>query len=94
MSTSLYDLSVGSYLQVVGAAAGVLAKGADHCAEQGIALEDVVATSLYPDMLSFHFQAVCIVHHSLGAVKGIQAGELLHCRASLRGVGRERELPG
>lgn len=75
MATSLYDLSVGSYLQVVGAAVGFLGKGAKHCNEQGINLDDVVATSLYPDMNPFHFQAVCIVHHSLGAVKGIQAGE-------------------
>ncbi len=41
MPTSLYDLSVGSYLQVVGATAAFLEKGAAHCAENGIALEDV-----------------------------------------------------
>ncbi len=75
MATSLYDLSVRSYLQVVGAAVGFFDKGASHCAEQGIALDDVVATRLYPDMANFHFQAVCIAHHSLGAIKGMQTGE-------------------
>ena len=75
MPTSLYDLSVGSYLQVVGAAAAFLEKGAAHCAEKGIALEEVVGTSLYPDMATFHFQALCVTHHSIGAVKGMQEGE-------------------
>ncbi len=75
MSTSLYDLSVGSYRQIVAAASAFLAKGAEHCTANGIALDDVVATSLYPDMSTFHFQAVCIAHHSIGAVRGIMAGE-------------------
>ena len=75
MPTSLYDLSVGSYLQVVASAAAFLAKGAAHCTENGISLEDVVGTSLYPDMLTLHFQAVCVAHHSIGAIKGMQAGE-------------------
>ncbi len=75
MSTSLYDLSVGSYLQVVGATAAFLEKGAAHCAENEIALEDVVGTSLYPDMATFHFQAVSVTHHSIGAIKGMQEGE-------------------
>lgn len=75
MATSLYDLSVQSYLQVVGAAVGFLEKGATHCRDSGIALDDVVATSLHPDMATFHFQVVCIAHHSIGAIRGIQAGE-------------------
>jgi hypothetical protein len=74
MTTSLYDLAVGSYLQIVGAAEGWLNKGATHCAEHGIDLTDVVQTSLYPDMANFHFQAVSVAHHSLGAIKGIQSG--------------------
>lgn len=76
MATSLYDLSVGSYLQVVGSTAAFLDKGAAHCAENAIALDDVVGTSLYPDMATFHFQAVCVAHHSIGAIKGMQAGEI------------------
>ena len=75
MATSLYDLSVGSYLQIVGASVGVLAKGAEHCNENGIDLDAVVTARIHEDMFDFHFQAVCIVHHSLSAIKGIQAGE-------------------
>ena len=75
MATSLYDLSVGSYLQVAASTAGFLEKGAAHCAENDISLDEIVATSLYPDMLTFHFQIVSVVHHSIGAIKGLQAGE-------------------
>ena len=38
MSTSLYDLSVGSYLQVLRSVVGFLEKGAEHCAENGFPL--------------------------------------------------------
>lgn len=75
MTTALYDLSVGSYLQIVEAAANVMQKGADYCTEQGIDLNEVVAARLREDMAPLHFQAVCVAHHSMGAIKGIQAGE-------------------
>ena len=75
MSTSLYDLSVGSYLQIVEGANNVMGKGAEHCGAQGINLAEVVAASLYEDMAPLHFQAVAVAHHSMGAVRGIQAGE-------------------
>jgi hypothetical protein len=75
MATSLYDLSVGSYLQLVSAAAGFLGKGAAHCSEAGIPLDEVVSTRLYDDMLPFHFQVVSVAHHSIGAVRALKAGE-------------------
>ncbi len=75
MSTALYDLTVGSYLQIVEAAVNVMQKGAEHCSEQGIDVNDMVAARLHEDMNPLHFQAVCVAHHSMGALKGIQAGE-------------------
>lgn len=75
MATSLYDLTVASYLQVGTAIAAVLDKGAKHCAEQGIDLDEIVATRLYPDMADFRFQVFCVAHHSLGAVRAYQSGE-------------------
>ncbi len=74
MATSLYDLSVASYLQVLGAVAGFLDKGASHCKEKGIDLNEVVETRLYPDMLPFRFQIVSVAHHSKGAIDGVQKG--------------------
>lgn len=75
MSTTLYDLTVGTYTQIVEAATNVLEKGADHFNENGVPLQEVVDSRLYPDMASFHFQVVCITHHSVGALNGITTGE-------------------
>ncbi|MEM7078314.1 MAG: DUF1993 domain-containing protein [Pseudomonadota bacterium] len=75
MSTSLYDLSVASYLQIVAAADAFLANGASHISDEGGDLDAVVATRLYPDMADFHFQVQCIGHHSLGAINGVMQGE-------------------
>ena len=75
MALSFYDTSVGTYTQIVEAAVNFLAKGQEHCESNGIALPDVVETRLYPDMSNFHFQVVCITHHSLGALRGMVGGE-------------------
>lgn len=75
MATSLYDMSIGSYLQMLGGAVTFLEKGASHCAANDIDPAEVVSTSLYEDMAPFHFQAVCIVHQSLGAINGMRQGE-------------------
>ncbi|MFK8014194.1 MAG: DUF1993 family protein [Gammaproteobacteria bacterium] len=75
MSTSLYDMSIGSYLQVVPAVAAFMDKAAEHCKANDVALDDVVATSLHPDMWSFHAQVVGVVHQSMGVVKGMRSGE-------------------
>ena len=77
MPVSFYDLTVGTYTQIVEASIGVLNKGADYCNEQGIALDEVVASCLVDDMANFHFQVVCITHHSLEALNGMKSGEFL-----------------
>jgi len=75
MSISLYDASVASYIQVVGAVSSFLDKGHSYCTENNVELEDVVSTCLYPDMLPFRFQVISVVHHSLGTVKALSSGE-------------------
>jgi hypothetical protein len=74
MAIGLYDVSVLSYLQVLGAVEGFLEKGRKHCVEKGIDLNEVVETRLYPDMLPFRFQLVSVAHHSHGALEGVKAG--------------------
>jgi hypothetical protein len=74
MAIPLYDVSVASFLQVLGAVSGFLDKGAAHCKEKGIDLKEVVETRLYPDMLPFRFQVISVVHHTKGALDGVQAG--------------------
>jgi hypothetical protein len=74
MSISLYDISVASYLQILGGVSGYMARGRAHCEENGIDLSEIVETRLFPDMLPFRFQVVSVAHHSLGAIKGLEAG--------------------
>ncbi|MEO1574486.1 MAG: DUF1993 domain-containing protein [Pseudomonadota bacterium] len=75
MSTSLYELSVASYLQCVGGVEKVLAKGAEHADAEGSDVNTLVGARLHESMLPLHFQIVSVVHHSLGAVRGLRAGE-------------------
>jgi hypothetical protein len=74
MAISFYDVSVASYLQILGAVSGFLAKGREHCTKNGIDLKDVVETRLFADMLPFRFQVVSVAHHSQGAIQGIERG--------------------
>ncbi|MDE0453475.1 MAG: DUF1993 domain-containing protein [Gammaproteobacteria bacterium] len=75
MSVSLYDASVGRFLQTLGAVSGYLDKGRSHCEENNIDLDEIVETRLYPDMLPFRFQLIQVASLSLGAINGVQTGE-------------------
>jgi hypothetical protein len=75
MSTSLYDLSVVSFLQTLGAVSGYLEKGRAHFAAAGTDPNEVVETRLFPDMLPFRFQVQAVAHHSLGAIEGVKKGQ-------------------
>lgn len=74
MAISFYDVSVGTYLQILGATSGFLAKGREHFAKSGVQLDEVVETRLVADMLPFRFQVLSVAHHSLGAIRGIESG--------------------
>lgn len=74
MSISLYDVSVRSFLQTVGAVSGFLEKGLAHCTGAGMDPESLVETRLHGDMLPFRFQLVSVAHHSKGALDGVRAG--------------------
>ena len=74
MAIPLYDVSVASFLQVLGGVAGFLEKGLAHCQAKNIALPELLDTRLYPDMLPFRFQVVAVAHHSAGAIEGAKAG--------------------
>ena len=47
MTTMLYDLTVGSYTQVLEGAVSFMEKGLAHCQTNGIDLVDVVNCTLY-----------------------------------------------
>lgn len=74
MAISLYDVTVASFQQTLDAVSGFLGKGRAHCESQGIDLNSVVETRLYPDMAPFRFQLISVAHHSLGALQGAKSG--------------------
>ena len=74
MSISLYDVSVTSFLQTLGAVSGFLGKGREHCDQNGIDLDSIVEARLVGDMLPFRFQIVSVAHHSLGAIRAVESG--------------------
>jgi hypothetical protein len=75
MPISFYDLTVGTYVQIVEAATNVLRKGADHFAADGTDPAEIVETRLIADMANFHFQVTSLTHHSLGAVNAFKSGD-------------------
>lgn len=74
MAISLYDVSVGSMLQTVGAVSAFLEKSRSWCVEAGINPEDIVETRLASDMFPFRFQLLSVVHHSINAIDGARSG--------------------
>ena len=74
MAISLYDVSVGSFLQTLGGVSGFLDRGLAHCRDNNIDPEEIVETRLYGDMLPFRFQIVSVAHHSAGAIEGVKKG--------------------
>ena len=75
MSISLYDASVGSYLQILPAVSALMNKASEHFSAQGVDLEEIVDARLHADMLPLRFQIVSVVHHSTGTIKGLGFGE-------------------
>lgn len=74
MATSLYDLSVPTYLQTVSAVAGFLDRAVRHCAETGADPDDFLGARLIADMAPFHFHAEVVPHHSVSALEAVRTG--------------------
>jgi hypothetical protein len=74
MSTSLYDATVVTFIQTLGAAEGFLARGFDHCRDNQIDPKEIVETRLHHDMLPFRFQVMSTINHSIGAIEAIRKG--------------------
>jgi hypothetical protein len=74
MATSLYDISVRSYLQILGGLSTAMQKGAAHAAESNIDMKELINFRLRDDMLPFKFQVIATCHQSLGGLKGLRTG--------------------
>jgi Domain of unknown function (DUF1993) len=74
MATSLYDLSVPTFLQTVKAVGGFLDRAARHCAETRADPNDFVHARLFDDMAPFHFQIEAAWHHSVWGLEAVKTG--------------------
>ena len=74
MGFSLYDATIPSFRQTLGAVAGLLVKAEAFSREKSIAAEDMVQARLAPDMLPFTYQVKSAAVHSIGAIEGLRKG--------------------
>lgn len=74
MATTLYDLSVPTFLQTVRAVGGFLDRAARHCAEIGADPDDFVQIRLFEDMAPFHFQIEAASHHAVWGLEAAKTG--------------------
>lgn len=76
MSTSLYDLSVPTFLQTMRAIGGYLDRAATHFAEAGADADAFVRERLIADMTPFHFHIEAAWHHAVWGVEALITGAL------------------
>jgi uncharacterized protein len=74
MALSLYDVTIPSFRQTLGAIAGLLVTAESFCAEKGLAPQDIIEARLAQDMLPFAYQVKSTAVHSLGAIEGVRRG--------------------
>ncbi|MDE0762758.1 MAG: DUF1993 family protein [Cellvibrionales bacterium] len=68
MSISLFDATVGCYLQTIPSILGCLDRARDHCLRQNMDCQLLVDRALHTDMFPLHFQIITLVHFSEGAL--------------------------
>jgi len=74
MTTSLFDLSVPTYLQTVRSIGACLDNAVVHCSETGIDPDDFVEASLVSDMAPFWFQIECVDNYSVWGLDALRHG--------------------
>ena len=74
MTTTLYDLSVPTFLQTVRAVGSFLNRAAAYCAETGVHPDEFVGARLFTDMAPFHFQIEAAWHHSVWGLEAVKTG--------------------
>ncbi len=74
MAFSLYDATVPTFQQTLGAMQGLLTKVAAFSAEGGRPVDDLLQARLTDDMLPFAYQIKATTTHSVAALKAIHEG--------------------
>ncbi|MGQ0534037.1 MAG: DUF1993 domain-containing protein [Caulobacteraceae bacterium] len=74
MALSLYDVTVPTFTQILGAMSSVLDKGEAHAVEKGMRPDEWAGARLFSDMAPLSFQVKQAVHHSVGAIEAVKKG--------------------
>lgn len=74
MAFTLYDATVPSFQQTIGATLKVLDKAGAYCAETGLDPTALVSSKLADDMLPFGYQVKSLCAHSTRAIAGVRTG--------------------
>ena len=74
MPFSLYDATIPSYQQILGAVSGLLSIAETFCSENGTGNEEIIQARLTDDMQPFAYQVKSTAVHSLGAIEGVRRG--------------------
>jgi uncharacterized protein len=74
MAFSLYAATIPSYLQILGAVGGLVAKAEAHCAQTGVPPAELIEAQLAADMWPLATQVKSTVMHSVGAIEGVRKG--------------------
>jgi uncharacterized protein len=74
VATTLYNLSVPTFLQTVRAVGGFLDIAARHCVDTDLNPDDFVHARLFDDMAPLHFQVEAAWHHSVCGLLAAKTG--------------------
>ena len=74
MPLSLDAVMIGTFQQILPAAAALIDKAEEHCNEQGIAPSDLIGASLAETMWPLGKQFEQVMHHSAMAIEGVRKG--------------------
>ena len=74
MAFTLYDATIPTYLQILGAVSGLVAKAEQFCADHALEPDALLQARLADDMLPFAYQVKSVAAHSIGAIEGVRQG--------------------
>jgi hypothetical protein len=74
MPMTLHAALIPGWLQVLGAARGLIDKARDHCAAHDLPEAELVQARLIDDMLPFAYQIKSCAVHTRGAIEGVRKG--------------------
>lgn len=74
MATTLFEMSIPTFLQTVRAVRCFLEGAAAHCDATGIDPTDLVTARLVPDMAPFWFQIECVDNYSVWGIEAMRSG--------------------